>query len=541
MPLLRSVWGPYFRRRLVAAVLLAFAVAFAEFGFLHADATFADPDSFYHAQMAVRLAQHGLVTDFPWLAQTVLGDAYIDHHLLYHVLLIPFVTWLPPLAGLKLATVLFAAVAVATFHWLLRRLEVRGAWLYTGVLLVSNPFLFRIGLAKAQALSLTVLLVLIWLVIQRRSLAAAVLSFAYVWLYGGWPLAGVVVAAYVLAGAPTVLGRTAQGRLRVDGRRLRVKLRADAALVGAVGGGLAAGLVLSPYFSTNLVFYWHQIVEVAVVNYRNVIGVGGEWYGYPPLELLAAASVTFLFALVAGVLFALSWRRQSTRTGFLAVLALLFLVLTVRSRRNVEYLVPFLILFAGAAFDRLGRVLNVRSFTREFLGFARGSPIVLAGLLTPLVLFPVIIVRDLAAVRSANAQGQPFDRWGPALRWLRDAAPAGAVVFHSDWDEFPQLFYHDDRQYYIVGLDPTFLYKEDPVKYDRWLQATTAKLDREELHRVVAVEFRAAFVLATLARHAGFDTLVASYPAAFVPVYRDREVAIYRVAEYPVREARKSQ
>lgn len=530
-----SAWGLAFRRRLGAAVLLAFAIAFAEFSFLHADPTYADPDSFYHAQIAVRLGEHGLVRDFPWLAQTVLGDAYIDHHFLYHLALVPFVTLLPPLVGLKLATVVFAALAVATFHWLLRKLDVRHAWIYTGVLLVSNPFIFRIGLAKAQALSLIALLLLIWLVLQRRTVAVAALSFVYVWLYGGWPLAGVVVAAYVAAGIPSLWAPDANGRHHLHRSHLRTKLREDAKLIAAVGGGLIAGLVCSPYFPTNLIFYWHQIVEVAVVNYRTVIGVGGEWYPYPPLELLAATSIAALLALVAGSLFVMSQRYQTARTRVLGLLALLLVALTLRSRRNVEYAIPFTILFAAVTLDRLGRVLNAKGFAREVLAFAKSSPIVLAGMLTPLFLFPVIILRDVAAVRSAYAQGQPFDRFGPALRWLKATAPAGETVFHSDWDEFPQLFFHDDAHAYIVGLDPTFLYKQDRDKYTLWLNATTAKLDSDELHRVVAVEFRARYVLTTIPRHATFDTLVASNPAAFVPIYRDAEVAIYRVSEYPLK------
>jgi hypothetical protein len=85
--------------------LLIFLTSFIVFAYLQYSEAFADPDSFYHAKMALLARDQGVIKDFPWLQYTVLVNNYTDQHFLYHVILIPFVTFFDPLVGIKLATV----------------------------------------------------------------------------------------------------------------------------------------------------------------------------------------------------------------------------------------------------------------------------------------------------------------------------------------------------------------------------------------------------------------------------------------------------
>src|SRR3989344_3431557 len=92
-----------------AAVI--FAVSVLLFSWLHWQPAFADPDSFYHAKMSQFLLERGAINEFPWLSATSLRYQFVDHHFLYHLILIPFVA-VSPLIGLKVATVLLAARAL---------------------------------------------------------------------------------------------------------------------------------------------------------------------------------------------------------------------------------------------------------------------------------------------------------------------------------------------------------------------------------------------------------------------------------------------
>ena len=40
---------------------------------------------------------------------------------------------------------------------------------------------------------------------------------------------------------------------------------------------------------------------------------------------------------------------------------------------------------------------------------------------------------------------------------MRANIPAGQLVFNTDWDDFPRLFYFDPTHVYVSGLDPTYL------------------------------------------------------------------------------------
>ena len=60
-------------------------------------------DGYYHIKFAWLMRQHGLRLEFPWLPLTILKPAeFTDHHLLYHILLVPF-TFFDLREGAKLA------------------------------------------------------------------------------------------------------------------------------------------------------------------------------------------------------------------------------------------------------------------------------------------------------------------------------------------------------------------------------------------------------------------------------------------------------
>ncbi|MFH1173489.1 MAG: hypothetical protein V1692_03080, partial [bacterium] len=244
--------------------LLVFLIVLIFFTWLHSDPTFGDPDAFYHVKMSLLMKDQGLVVrDFVWLPFTVLRTGYIDHQWLYHIFLIPFVSWFPPLIGAKIATVFFNVLMVMVFYWLLKQFKVRYAWAYTLLLLPSTPFIFRLGLVKTSALSITVLLIGFYLLSKKKNWLLAGLSFIYVWLYGGFILLPVVAFFYAL-------GQAIAHKFKLDFKGYLALLKPFLFSLS----GLVLGLVINPYFPKNLYFYWVQVVEIAVVNYRQTIGVG---------------------------------------------------------------------------------------------------------------------------------------------------------------------------------------------------------------------------------------------------------------------------
>jgi hypothetical protein len=45
---------------------------------------------------------------------------------------------------------------------------------------------------------------------------------------------------------------------------------------------------------------------------------------------------------------------------------------------------------------------------------------------------------------------------------MRANIPPGQIIFNTDWDDFPRLFYFDETHYYVSGLDPSYLFDKNP-------------------------------------------------------------------------------
>ncbi|MBI2426494.1 MAG: hypothetical protein HYV34_01480 [Candidatus Kerfeldbacteria bacterium] len=257
-----------------------FCVAFGVFLSIQLIPGIPDPDSFYHIAMAQEIRDHGVVKDFYWLGDfTVLGGTYADQHFLYHVFLIPFVTFLPPFVGAKLATAILASLSIVVVYLLFRALEVRWAAWVAALLLLVNPYTFRMGLIKAPSLGVIGVFLLLLFAARRRFAALFVASACFVWAYGAFPLAFGAVGLYALTQG--VASWKTHGRRKISRRsRLKRLWRNEGRLVICSFLGIIAGLVSSPYFPKNLRFYWIQTIQIAVVNFRGTIGVGGEWYPY---------------------------------------------------------------------------------------------------------------------------------------------------------------------------------------------------------------------------------------------------------------------
>ncbi|OGY47942.1 MAG: hypothetical protein A3J62_02970 [Candidatus Buchananbacteria bacterium RIFCSPHIGHO2_02_FULL_38_8] len=503
----------FFEKRQRLSYLLVFIVAFSLFTYLQLDPTFADPDSFYHAKMALLLRDVGAITEFPWLTATTLKYNYIDHHFLYHLILIPFVSLYSPLLGLKIATILFASVSVVVFFWFLKQLRVRGAFWYALFLLTINPFIFRLNLAKAQALVLILLFFGLYFLFHRYYLALLLTSCLYVWLYGGWPLILVVTVIYLLVN--WLISRKEKGKLRSK------TVIQSLGLFFSVVIGVLAGLFFSPYFAKNFYFYWQQSFKIAVINYQSLIGVGGEWYPYLLPDLVLSAIPFFVLFIVAIVLFVYHFKHQTVNSWLFLIFSVLFFILTLKSRRNVEYFIPFALCFSALVITRIlelsNRVLSQPKIKRLLVL----SPLVILILISPVFYY------DLGAIKTSFQNGFSWTKFSEPTRWLREHTEFGSIVFHSDWDEFPLLFYHNIWNYYIVGLDPTFMYEYDQDLHRYWVDITTGK-EKENLYPVIKSIFGASYVFVDINQNTDFDQNLANN-FNFEEVFENEEARIYQV------------
>src|SRR6266550_273141 len=307
-----------------------------------------DFDGYYHIMWS-RLLWEGMKAhhfpQFIWLPLTTLNPRdYVDHHFLFHVFQIPF-TWFRDLRlGAKIASLVFAVLAVFSCYWLLVRYRIRFALVWLVALLAcSTPFLFRLNMAKAPPFAIIYLIIGIYFLFQKKYWLLLPLSFVFTLTYDMFVL---LVAAAVIWSI--VVGWTER---RFEWRPIVF------VLVGTL-----AGLVINPYFPHNLVLlYEHLKIKLTLGSFSTK--VGHEWYPYTSWEFLGNSVVACIAMMVGYIAFDPADRKRAHYPLFFLIFSTLLMVMNARWRRIAEYWPPFAILFA--AFSLQSWLAGTRSaFTR---------------------------------------------------------------------------------------------------------------------------------------------------------------------------------
>ncbi|HEX8920237.1 MAG TPA: hypothetical protein VF766_02090 [Pyrinomonadaceae bacterium] len=530
----RRSWGGFFgSETAIYAFFLVFgavviALVFRKLQYSTQSVCCGDYDGYYHIRWS-RLLWEGireghLPPTFRWLPLTTLNPQdYVDHHLFFHFLQIPF-TWFADLrAGAKVAAWLYASLAVFSCYLLIVRYRIRHTLIWLAALLAcSAPFLYRLNMAKAPPVAIIFMVVGIYLLFEKRYLLLLPLAFVFVWTYSLFiTLPGMAIIWTCVIG---------WSERRFEWRPFVWTL------VGTI-----AGLVINPYFPKNLwLFGEHVLMKVAPAGFT--IEVGQEWYPYSSWDLLLNCGIAFIAMVVGYVAYDSSDRKRAARPLFLLFFSSILMVACFAQRRWVEYWPPFAVLFAAfslkpllegarAAIGRLPSELmeelqpfldrheppgtvegeRRRDFWQEIeiaaigigLGLAlyfvlkqiaypppdlartsfiltiKVVAVITIGLLgfaayilwrrSFIKMIAVVAVAVLVTVANFNVREMSKsiagdaapDHYEASMAWIRENVPEGEVIFNTDWDDFPKMFYYDTKHAYASGLDPTYLLDRD--------------------------------------------------------------------------------
>lgn len=476
-----------------------------------------DNDGFYHIKLAWLMRTEGLKPEFTWLPLSILNKGeFYDHHFLFHVALIPL-TFGDLLLGAKWAAVTFSAVSFVSIWYLFYRQKIPAAWLWAVALLgISDAFLYRMSITRAQSLSLAVLaLGLAWM-LEGKHRRLAVLAFFYVWMYDAFPLLLALAVLHLLSVA-------------------LIEHRLEFRPLLWVGMGVISGLIINPYFPNNLIFTYHHLLPKLLD--ATSVSVGNEWFPYDTGQLLEN-SLPALFAFTSGALaLGLAGRQMDVRTTTSFLIALLFGFMLFKARRFVEYFPPFALIFAAFAWSPLFVDTATRSVRRpqpdsidqpdqpRSILWATLQTNAFVILLTLAV--SAGIVKSIPAVQDQMQRSKPYDLYAGASTWLEQNTPAGARVFQTDWDDFPRLFFYNTHNTYLVGLDPTYLQLYDSDLYDIWVKITRGEI--EQPSQIILERFSSRYVHTDL-NHQNFLRQAANDPG-LIEVYRDGQAVIFEVLE----------
>lgn len=439
-------------------------------------------DGFFH----IRQAAHPF-GGMPWLPHSIFADGWVDHQLLFHVLLAPFAA-LPGTLGAKAGAALFAAVAIEALRRFLRSLDVPYPTLFALLpLAISWRFLLRMEMPRTQSLSLALLIAGTWAILHGRHKMAFAVAWAYAWTYQVALLLLPVALLHAVV-------RRAYGEHAWRGP-------------AAVLAGLVAGFTIHPHSPGTWSFLYQHVVQ-KVIN-RGSLPVGGEWTEGGIMTLITQEPGGLLVLILALVLAARN--RPGPESVFLVALAAAATVGAAVSIKFLEYSVPLSAVALAAGVRDMARSGALSQRTVRPLCAA-----VAAGLLLSASLFHNAVL----------ATEPPPDRLAPALHALDAHAAPGDLVYHFSWSDFPELVFHGPEYRYIAGLDPHFLALHDADLWDLY-----AKLERgwgTNPSKPIHARFSAKWVVLVLP-HDGAEALLSGDPGLRV-LHRDPSAIVYAVS-----------
>lgn len=493
---------PSARPRAPLQIIAAYALILGVMGWIEfGGPAILDNDGYYHIRWARMLRESfPRLPAFKALPLTTLDEQqYVDHHYLYHLLLIPF-TFGDLRIGAKLAAVVFSSLGIASVFALLVSYRVRYRWVWLAPLIASSePFLYRMSMTRAPAWSVALLGFGAYLILKRRPVLVALLSFVFVWSYSLFPLIMAFAVAHAIA-------------IYLSERRFEFRS------ILATGIGIIAGLIINPYFPKNLSLFREHLLMKSGGTYP--VDVGVEWYPYETWVIVGSSAVAFIIYFAGLLAFDFRSRIRDPKPLFFLLVSTMFLVMAFKSRRFIEYWPPFAVAFTAFT-------ISPKLETLRFAWIGRPRDRVIAAIAAAVVSAIAIVGMCTTVIQArvdVRSEANPFAYQG-ASEWLANNTPAGSMVFNTDWDDFPMLFYYNPGNAYIVGLDPTYLYNRDQQLWKLYADITLGY--RSDPAPLIRDRFGAEYVF-TDNEHSDFMQVVED-SGDFEKVYEDKFTTVLRV------------
>jgi hypothetical protein len=144
----------------------------------------------------------------------------------------------------------------------------------------------------------------------------------------------------------------------------------------------------------------------------------------------------------------------------------------------------------------------------------------------------VFLFFNLRATVQEIGRSSPHNYYQPGANWMRANIPPGQIVFNTDWDDFPRLFYYDPTHYYVSGLDPSYLFEKNANLSRLYDRITLGQ--QEDPGPLIRDRFGARYVFSDNDHHDFFEK--ARLSGWFDIVYEDADCTIMYIRDEPVDE-----
>ena len=486
-------------------------------------------DPYYHAKHAALMAQSGNFTLIkPWLEFHFFNYAPTDPWWGFHLGLVLFIYLFGLVLGAKIFASFLAALVFLVFYLILRALKLKYLFFWTLLLFISSSiFSYRLFLARPHLLSMIVFPLAIYFLIKKNNFWLFFLALVYALSYQLSPLIILLAGAYVLV--------EAYHQKRVEFKPLI-----------AAAGGILAGIILHPNSLNYVYVIYIHLARVLFLKFSGVnLNIGGELQLIDFMNYLSGNFLAVLFTVVAVPLF-LAFRKRGRNLiigDFLFLYSSLWFMAVLLVPRAVEYWLPAAVLFAAVIFNDLVASKEYQ-IIKKFISEKVNLKIIIFFLAGALAVIMFNNLANLYLMLSTRQTDITSENFRQANLWLKANTKESSIIFYDNWGMWPMMFYYNDYNHYVLGMDPTFLYEYDNKTYWLWRNLTsyglacdrsTACLDfspRQQINLVPAAIkniFQAKYAVAANNPPGNLVKTLNSLRAKAKLVFKNTDLLIYEI------------
>ena len=471
----------------VLAIIL-FAVVAAIFHF--SSPNLADNDSFYYIRLSQLYRDRGIFNaNFPWTYYSTMRVYSSSLWYGFAIFLIPFTYAGNLILGIKIAGAILTAAALFIFYWIMKRHRLKWVFLWPFLILFSAPnILYRYLMVRPQLISVGLGVLLFSFLISGGFWSGFLISAGVSWFHlnFAWlPIA--LLGVYVLA-------------------RLINKRPVEWLKSAGVIAGTFLGWILRPEAINAAKLFYIQIFQSLLERQGGLPLLFGQEHA--PLlfgTLIKNFSLFTILWIAAMAIFFMTYKRQK-ENGVLALGSFMasvsfFLLTMFVSRRAYDLWIPFGALFIASVFtDSLPKI----SFNKQKIA---GQ--IAAAVLLIVLAFTAVYSIGRTKISLAESAYQP-ERLKEVALWLKENSDTGDIVFNLHWSNFSELFFYNQKNYYVGGLDPIFQYSYNPNLYWKYHYLAADLVTKktcgavactremlEDTYEVLTREFNAKYILLT--------------------------------------------
>jgi len=407
-----------------------------------------DPDSFYHIRHSWLLRENGIFnTDFPWTQYSMIKELGADLWYGFHLLLMPFTFFDDLTLGIKFSGVFITFSVLSGLYIAFRNLKIRYSEFWPIFFVFLNyQMTLRMAMTRPHPLSLMLSILIFSFLIRGSSWWVFIFSVILAWIHSSLFWLPFVSAFFIIL------------------FKFLADRKIDWSKITALIGGIALGLLARPHPIGNLKLVYIQVIELYKVKgsiLASTIGTELQppyWTGLGNVILPILILLGVSFAILIKTALAREQIVKDKKIAILSSLSMVFvsILMFIDTRRAIDLISVYAVMLSASV------LTYYLSKTRLDMSSERSRIMVFLALL-----FAFFTMYNSVRIFQKTEIPRAIKRLrfeGPAV-WLRDNTHPGDIVFHPQWDQFPSLFFWNQSNYFINGMDPIFLYKYRPDLY----------------------------------------------------------------------------